>query len=228
MPQTVQKRQVQQIAASGAQYNATSGNNAQRPQNRWVQPQSNSVQNGGNLKYSYEASRHYPFGPFEMKEPKAKSLAKVVSAQMRGVAGRPVGNSNQEQYLVGREHKRKREVYETTGDYQGTNYAGVPTSSAFEKFGQRNNQHWVRDQRFNTVGNGQAFHSNLAYPGRHLQDLSSDKIVFSVDQDLDQMINYRNNMPLARQGVADRGIISTNPVLKKDTRPWNLLMGPSM
>ena len=132
------------------------------------------------MKYSYEAPRHYPLAPFEMKEPKAKSLAKVVLTQMLDAAGRPVEDSNQETVCIGDSTKvKKREVYEDTGDYQGTNYAGVPTSSAFEKFGQRNNQHWIRDQRFNTVGNGQAFHSNLAYPGRQLQDLSSDKIVFA-------------------------------------------------
>ena len=107
-------------------------------------------------------------------------------------------------YLVGRSTK-ENEVYEDTGDYQGTSYARVPTSSAFEKFGQRNNQQWIRDQRFNTVGDGQAFHRNPVYPGRQLQDYSNDEIVFAVDQDLDKMINYRNNMPLARQGVADRG-----------------------
>ena len=140
-----------------------------------------------------------------MKEPKAKSLANPVLTQMLDAAGRPVEESNQGRYVFGTQHKRKREVYETTGDYQGTSYARVPTSSAFENFGQRNNQQWIRDQRFNTIGDGQAFHRNPVYPGRQLQDYSNDEIVFAVDQDLDKMINYRNNMPLARQGVADRG-----------------------
>ena len=123
---------------------------------------------------------------------------------MRGVAGRPVEKNNQEQYLVGDSTKENAKYMKTRETIRVQTMPESPRLRPLKNLVKEQSALGPRPA-VNTVGNGQAFHRNLAYPDRHLQDFSSDKIVFAVDQDLDQMINYRNNMPLARQGVADRG-----------------------
>ena len=116
-PAVSRASQLQQMTASGAPYNPTVDNSTQIMQNRRLQFQPNNVQQGGNLKYSYEVPVHHPLGPLEVKEPKAKSL---VSMQARGVVGSSSEGTYQQQHMFGTQHKRKRDVYEPAGDYQGT------------------------------------------------------------------------------------------------------------